>query len=86
MRAREVGLISLWYKKNTPDIGRCLRDNKSSRLAKLELEKGDPLTLAALSGVFVFFSVGCAAPFFIFAAELLTSKFIKAIPEASRHY
>ena len=72
MRAREAGLVSLWFKQNTPDVGRCLHD-KSNRLAKLaKLDSGDPLTLAALSGVFAVLLIGCVASSLLLMAESLS--------------
>ena len=68
---REAGLIGYWYKQNTADIHQCL--HKKPKGAQ-KLDSGDPLSLKAFAGAFIFLIIGDTASFFTFIREICTTR------------
>ena len=68
---REAGLIGYWYKRNTADIHQCLH-TKPRGVQKLD--NGDPLSLKAFAGGFIFLTIGCAASLFVLIREICTNR------------
>ena len=71
MRMRDCGLISYWYKKDSPDVHQCLGNDR-----KIKLDDGSALALPVLSGAFVILMVGLGIALLTFIGELC-ARFIR---------
>lgn len=67
---REAGFIELWYKRNTPDVHQCLREQPKG---KEKLEDGSPLPLKGFGGAFILLFAGCTASLMILICEIIAA-------------